>query len=350
MRKLIILIIGVTLMMLSACDSGSTTGESSPWVNLPRISVKNAGTVSLLRSLEIPGFMRGNLSQCSLAFNPDGTLLIGVCGLNPVPVWEVGSGAVRYSLYQTDPVQIVACTFNPDGSRIACGGFNKIITIWDASSGARLKELGAQNSPIWELAYSPDGQRIASAGFSDELNLWDVNSGERLWTTTGIRGILSVSYHPSGASIAYGTHMMDRAGVLETASGEVLTTLSGPSHNVGDIEINQNGTLIAAGCDDDRIYLWKSNDFQVTGTLSGHSGYVNGVGFNPNGTVLASGSHDKTVGIWDVAGQKQLTSLYGHDEAVLRVAFNPQGTLLASISWDGTLKLWGVNAGQSPAP
>jgi WD40 repeat protein len=333
--------------ILCACSTSRAGKKETPSSPVQeRITPDNAAGVTLLRSFQIPNYQRGDLSQCSLDFSPDGSLLVGACGNNPVPVWKVASGEIQFSLYQDHAVQVVSCAFNPDGTQIACGGFDNIITIWDASSGNPLKEFGANIAPIWELAYSPDGQRIVSADFSNEVRLWDIETGSLLWVSDDIRNALSVVYHPSGKMIAYGSRGPIRAGVLEPAGGRMLSSLTGPSHNVGDISFNPDGTLIAAGCDDLRIYLWKSIDFQRIATLTGHTDYVNGVAFSPAGSLLASGSHDKTVGIWDVTTHKPLIFLPGHEYPVLRVAFNPQGTLLASISWDGTVKLWGVISGR----
>ena len=207
-------------------------------------------------------------------------------------------------------------------------------------------ELGKHESPVWEISYSPDGSQLASASLSNDIRLWDVAKGQMVWASQGIRGILSVSYNPDGTRIAYGTRLGVRAGILQAAKGEMVTEFQEPKNNVGDVTYNPTGKMLAAGCDDNKIYLWNADSFKLSGEFSGHKGFVNGLAFNPDGNLLASGSHDKTVGIWDVITQKQLVLLPGHEDVVLRVAFNPQGTLLASISWDGTVKLWGILSNQ----
>jgi WD40 repeat protein len=334
---------GSICVILCACSAGiagksAVTGSPAQ----ERITPGNAASVVLLRSFQIPDYQPGDLSQCSLDFSPDGSLLVGACGNNPVPVWNVASGEVQFSLYQDHPVQIVACAFSPDGAQIACGGFDNKISLWDAVTGDKLVELGTHASPVWEVSYNPDGSRIVSAGLSDDIRLWDVTKRQMVWASQGIRGILSVSFSPDGNRIAYGTRLGVRAGILDAATGDRLTQFQEPKNNVGDIIYNSTGKMLAAGCDDNKIYLWDGDSFILTGELTGHNGFVNGLAFNPKGGLMASGSHDKTVGIWDLTTHEPLTFLSGHKDVVLRVAFNPQGTLLASISWDGTVKLWGI--------
>ena len=334
---------GSICVILCACSSGrvgKTETRGSPVQE--RITPDNAASVVLLRSFRIPDFQPGVLSQCSLDFSPDGNLLVAACGRNAVPVWDVASGEQKYSLYPAGDQQIVACSFSPDSRQIACGGFDNTISLWNASTGVKVKELGKHASPVWEISFKPDGSQLASASLSDDIRVWDVIKGQQLWASQGIRGILSVSFSPDGSRIAYGTRLGVRAGILDGASGEMVTIFQEPKNNVGDITYSPTGKMLAAGCDDNKIYLWTGDSYESSGGFSGHEGYVNGIAFSPDEKLLASGSHDKMVGIWDLNARKQLVFLPGHEDVVLRVAFNPQGTLLASISWDGTVKLWGM--------
>lgn len=348
MKIMILMIVsGSICVLFSACSTSRVGTTETP--GLPaykRITPDNAPGIALLHSLEIPNYQPGVLSQCSLDFSPDGSLLVAACGRNAVPVWDVASGGLKYSLYPEGNQQIVACSFSPDGTQIACGGFDNTISLWNASTGDKLVELGKHASPVWEISFGPDGSKLASASLSDDIRLWDVTKGQMLWASQGIRGILTVSFSPDGSRIAYGTRLGIRAGILDAASGEMITQFQEPKNNVGDITFNPTGQMLAAGCDDNKMYLWDGESSELSGEFSGHEGFVNGVAFNPDGRLLASGSHDKTVGIWAVTGQKRLIVLPGHEDVVLRVAFNPQGTLLASISWDGTVKLWGVISGR----
>lgn len=315
--------------------------ESLP--DLMPISTENAEKITLLLTLDIPDHTPVTASQCGVEFSSDGRLLVATCGANPMPVWDVQSGSMLFQLYKDNPKQIVACDFNPDGSTIACGGVDKIITLWNAVTGEEIAEFGEHDSKIWDLEFSPDGKSLVTASFADDVRLWEVDSQEMVWSYNGITNFLSIAFHPSGDAIAYG-NVWGKIGVLDAKTGKSLVELSGPPGTpVGDVNFSPSGKLLAAGSDDNKIYLWSGEDYQSIATLEGHEGFVNGVNFSPDETLLISGSHDKTVGIWDIENQKLINKLEGHQMAVLRVTFNPQGTLIASVSWDGTVRLWGVN-------
>jgi WD40 repeat protein len=306
------------------------------------ISVDNASKVQLLQTLPIPDFSSASVSQCSVAFNPDGSLLAGVCNNSTVPVWEVDSGRLRVTLLD-EPSHEVGIAFSPDGSQVATGGFGGEIRLFDTASGELLATFPALRSPVWDLDFTPDGEWLAAANFFDAMYLWQVGSGEQRWSYgTDVTNLspLSVDVHPSGSPIAYGT-AMDGVFILDGETGAVLHRLQ-IIVPFGDVAFSPDGSLLAGGSDDDRIRLWSTDHYEPVATWTGHRRWVNGVAFSPDGSLLVSGSHDYTVGIWEVRTGEALNMLAGHETVVLRVAVNPAGTLIASISWDGTVRLWGV--------
>ena len=327
-------------------DTPTPTTTPDPFSMLQPITTENADKVQLLKTMEIPGYNRGQISQCSLDFSPDGYLLVGACGINQVPVWNVQSGFLLRTLYD-HPEQIVTCAFSPDGKTIACGGFDNTITFWDSGTGEKLSDFGSHTSPVWDIAFSPDGKKLVSCSLQDDVRLWDIEKGAMLWSYEGERGYLSgylsVAYHPSGDMVAYGNRRGAYVGTIDVLSGQNLIKLDEPRNAIGDVAFSPSGAYLAAGTDDNTIYIWDTANYQLAMNLKGHKDYVNGIGFIPDGSLLVSGSKDKTLGIWDLAEQNLLTTLTGHQDAILRVAVSPEGTLIASISWDGTVRLWGVS-------
>lgn len=316
---------------------------------LQPLTIENADKIQLLRTMKIPEFNKGQISQCSPTFSPDGRLIVGACGKNQVPVWDVQTGGLVHTLYDTS-VHIVACGFSPDGKQIACGGFDKTITLWDTTTGEKISSIGMHTAPIWDIAFSSDGKSLVSCSLGllgggsgkGDVRLWNVLDMQPLWVNSGTRDYLSLSFHPSGKTIAYGS-IGGSVGIVDSETGELLLELTDSSHNIGGVAYSPSGRWLAAGSDDNSIYLWDASSYELSVQLKEHKGYVNGVAFSPDETLMVTGSHDRTVGVWNLTDQKPITRLKGHEREVLRVAFSPDGTLIASIGWDGTVRLWGVS-------
>jgi WD40 repeat protein len=80
--------------MIPSPISSTPANIDTPLPQLQVITAANAGELKLLKTLQIPGFQAGSLSQCSVAFSPDGRFLSGVCYQNTIPVWDAQSGQI----------------------------------------------------------------------------------------------------------------------------------------------------------------------------------------------------------------------------------------------------------------
>src|SRR5207248_6906572 len=100
----------------------------------------------------------------------------------------------------------LACSaLSPDGKKIATGGMDGIIHIWDAETGEFVRALVGHGSYVYGLAWSPDGHTLASAGsFDGTAKLWDTATGMPVRTLAkGHKGYTHhVAWSRDGKSLA----------------------------------------------------------------------------------------------------------------------------------------------------
>lgn len=108
----------------------------------------------------------------SLAVNRDGTRLAVGGADRRVRIWDAETGTLMQTLpeYSGDPFAVV---FHPDGTRIFCAGRDPGIHVWDVRTGDHLARLEGHTSYVFSLAISADGRTLVSGSGDQTVRFWD---------------------------------------------------------------------------------------------------------------------------------------------------------------------------------
>ena len=283
----------------------------------------------------------------------------------------IGTTLYTYDIHSS---WISAVAWSPDGTRIASGGGDKLVRMWNASNGQNYLTYQGHWKPffahIWDVKWSSDGKYIASCGFGTTVRVWNATTGEDiiLYNEHGsidpLLETLAVAWSPDGTRIvsasSMGTvkHTID---VWDARTGRVYLKYAGHKKRLRDLVYtitalawSPDGAYIASsGSDkiphelhmntskgDKTLQVWNATTGEHIMTCKSAFSWVNSLAWSPDTRYIASAESEKVVRIWDATNGKQILQYQGHTQSVRAIAWSPDGSCIASASNDRTVHLW----------
>jgi WD40 repeat protein len=293
----------------------------------------------------------------AVAWSPDGRRLASGGTDPPLLLWEAAGGRFAATPLADAPAEVWGLAWSPDGRRLAAGGAEGAVLLWDdpGAPGAP-RRLVAQASPaeeVYALRFDPAGRRLAAARSDLAVQVWDVESGETVGP--GLAGatdqLRALAWSPDGRTVAAAG--MDRLVRLwDAATGApIAPPLTGHWEGVTSLDWSPDGRTLASGSLDGTVGLWRLSPGAVTEggqRLYPQVGPVTSLAWGGDSSTLAVAGRDGRVALWDVARPERLRPLgapaEGQTAALLGLAWSPDGRRLASGNGPAVV-LWRADPG-----
>lgn len=199
----------------SASSGGTAQGAACLAVSADGRRIATGGFDSLVRLWDIGAAApratcRGHSDTVwAVVFAPDGERVYSGSFDGSIRVWNGATGACLATWTEADPEGRGwkrAFALAPDGRTLLCAGAT-VPREWDLATGAQLAPFRAEvaTSTI-SIAASTDGRRIATGGFDGHLAIWDRASRTLVarWPAEQGDGVWAVTFLPDGQLLSAG--------------------------------------------------------------------------------------------------------------------------------------------------
>jgi hypothetical protein len=306
----------------------------------------------------------------AIAFTPDGRRLV-VGGQHELTLWDVAKGTLQERIF-TRSERAYAFVFLPDGKLAVAGGRpgqEGDVCVYDVAGGLAIEKGGVKirdgvNDPhvritqlleaddsVLCLAVSSDGKRIASGGCDRLVHVWDISAGyakAKLEQTIENHAdwVFGVVFAPDGRHLL--TCGRDKtAKVWDLTAKESVLTFPDHQNPVYGLAIKPDGKIAVSAGEDNQIRYWSPTaEGKQIRASGGHGRAIFRVLYHPKQPWLVTCSADNTVRVWDADSGKALRALSGHSDWVYALAISPDGNLVASGSWNGEVRVWKLADGK----
>jgi WD40 repeat protein len=312
----------------------------SDLLNVEAASIIYRSSLGLV--LSYGGSLRADEAFGNVAFSPDGKRVAAGGFDSKVRVWNVGTRAAAGVLEgHGDTVSDVA--FSPDGQRLASASYDNTVRIWDLGKGKAETIVKVCDSNAQCVVFSPDGSRVAAGCVEGTVTVVDAGTGAVLYSLAGHEAqVHGIAFSPDGKIIASGSY--DKTVRLwDAAAGAPMVVLTDQGKRVTDVAFSPDGKRLASSDWEGTILLWDAATLKALYPLETCEGGTTSLAFSPDGKLILAGSGDKTVRLWNVESGKQVLAVEGHRDLVMGVDYGPDGKMLASASYDKSVKLWNLD-------
>jgi cytochrome c len=226
--------------------------------------------------------------------------------------------------------------------RIATGGADARIAIWQQGGQRPQNVLEGHNAPVVGLAVSPDGNTLASASWDGTLRLWPLGGGPARILEGHQQNVNGVAFAPGGnALVSAGYDATLRVWPLSGAASPIVTTLPAPLNAAAAAP---DGEIVTAGADGNVYFLSAAGELR--GRVEAADTPVIALAMSPDGVTVAAASIRGSVAIIARAGRTVAHTLVGPGLPVWSVAFLPDNRTLLTGGADRMIRRWDAATGE----
>ncbi len=253
------------------------------------------------------------------------------------------------------PLRSIA--FSPDGTVLVTAGDFLNMHSWDGMTGAAITAFAGHTLPVRKIMFLDDA-RFISVSDDQSCRVWELNPNWVLRRTVGdihdpnviTHRATAVDFNTDASQLLVASGIPSRGGelhVFNVADGSRTFYLPHAHDDViYSARFSPEGKRIASGGADKYLRTFDIAAGVQLRRFEGHTNYVLGVAWNRDGETIASSSADNTIKIWEAeTGDQRRTIDQQLTKHVTAIQFVGETSNLISSSGDKQIRMHNADNG-----
>lgn len=295
----------------------------------------------------------------------DGAFLLSAGGDGTADIWDAATGNEVRSFKQpksipsaggnsgwscggepcsssSQPNDILAAAWSPDGKRFVSGDNAGVARIWDINQDQPIATMVGHRLGIWSIDWSPDGEHIATGSDDLTARIWDAQTGEAHWTLSGHRNVMFVQWSPSGNQLATASRD-STARIWEVP--HPARQFANHTGAINTVAWKADGSQIATTGSDRVVRIQEVNSGKIVRFFDRHPEQIVSMSWNHKDNLILSASRDGAILLWDPANGGIVHSIKA-PEKITVAARSEDGVLVAAGGFNAIVRIWDINTGR----
>ena len=240
-----------------------------------------------------------------------------------------------------------ASDWSTDGKQLAVGLAEGAIRLYSYPFNEYTEILNATEMGVLNLDFSPDGKMLVFSNTNGDLSIYNMASQKITQTWEHADYIRTMQWSHDGKKLAAGGDE-NTIFVYDIQTNERIGKYEGHSDWVRNISWSADDKMIAAASDDTTVTVWSVNDGTLLKTHSDHIDYCRDVAFSPKGNSLISCSDDLFIYFYENATDDTASKNFNdHEEWVMALDWSADGKYIVSASNGGSIILYSTKTSEN---
>lgn len=232
------------------------------------------------------------------AISSDATRAVTIHASGEMKIWDLRSADLPPQIIPTDgPLESIA--YSPDGMLLVGGGPGSAVTLWRAADGRRVRRYVGHDAQVIQAACEEDSNRIISISADETARVWNsAGEVEIARIDLGMRpSSIALNQPTRRAAIALADNTVL---ILSLENFDVLTRLE--THQKGyepRVCFTPDGSRLVTCTSENPLKIWDASDFREVMGLDRPASITLAISFNATGRYLGIGLDSGAIFVYD---------------------------------------------------